>query len=105
MSAPETTPSCCSDCRCSDKDARIAELEERLNTQKVITDCYADEQQKQLRDNKAAIARIAELTDALRLALDEAESWVHDQLDGTGSLASALAILNPARVALSKAKT
>jgi hypothetical protein len=32
MSAPETTPSCCSDCRCSDKEARIAELEQRRET-------------------------------------------------------------------------
>ena len=44
--------------------------------------------------------RIEELEFALRLALVTAESWIHDQLDGTSHLKGALAELQPCRDAL-----
>ena len=37
-----------------------------------------------------------EVVEALALAVNEAESWIHDQLDGTSSLDAALAELQPA---------
>lgn len=39
---------------------------------------------------------------ALKLAIDIADSWIHDQLDGTSSLNSALKELQPAKEALEK---
>ena len=44
-----------------------------------------------------------DLVAALQLALGEAESWIHDQLDGTSMVDGALARLDPARRALSLA--
>jgi hypothetical protein len=44
-----------------------------------------------------------ELLEAAKLALQSAESWIHDQLDGTSSLESALAELEPVRAAIAKA--
>lgn len=45
-------------------------------------------------------AENARLRDGLTLALRVAESWTHDQLDGTGSFDEAWAELEPARAAL-----
>ena len=45
----------------------------------------------------------AELLEATRHGLSIAESWVHDQLDGTSNLGRALAELEPIRAAISKA--
>ena len=47
----------------------------------------------------------ARLRAAATLALTVAESWIHDQLDGTHFLDSALAELAPVRAALSKEET
>ena len=44
-----------------------------------------------------------QLVEALELALARAESWIHDQLDGTSSLESELAELEPCRAALKAA--
>jgi len=49
------------------------------------------------------IAAAPELLAAAKLALSEAESWIHDQLDGTSALEPALARLAPARAAIAKA--
>ena len=55
------------------------------------------------KDSAALIAAAPELLDAAELALRTAESWIHDQLDGTSSLESALAELEPVRAAIAKA--
>ena len=47
-----------------------------------------------------ADAEIARLRVALKLALTVAESWTHDQLNGTSSFDSAWAELESARAAL-----
>lgn len=47
-----------------------------------------------------ADAEIARLRAGLTLALRVAESWTHDQLDGTSSFDEAWAELEPARAAL-----
>lgn len=47
-----------------------------------------------------AEAKRDRLAQALQLAVSIAESWIHDQMDGTSGLASALAELDPARAAL-----
>lgn len=44
------------------------------------------------------------LLQAARLALEVAEDWIHDQLDGTGSLDAALAKLDPVRAAIARAE-
>jgi hypothetical protein len=54
----------------------------------------------QVCDRYKALA--GELAEAARLALAEAQSWIHDQLDGTGSLDGALRVLDPVRLALAK---
>lgn len=46
----------------------------------------------------------ADLIAAAEAALQKAEMWVHDQLDGTSSLDRALADLEPIRVAIAKAR-
>ncbi len=48
------------------------------------------------------IAGQAELVEALKLAIGIADSWIHDQLDGTGMLDGALVELEPARATLSQ---
>lgn len=57
-------------------------------------------------DNKAnarLIAAAPDLLEAAQLALMIAESWIHDQLDGTRLLDSALLNLAPVRAAIAKA--
>ena len=54
--------------------------------------------------NAHLIAAAPELYAAAELALIVAESWIHDQLDGTNSLGEALVELNPVRAALAKAR-
>lgn len=49
------------------------------------------------------LAAAPEMFEALKLALDAAESWIHDHLDGTRGLDLALAELQPCRDALAKA--
>jgi hypothetical protein len=53
--------------------------------------------------NARLIASAPELYEAAKLALATAESWIHDQLDGTGMVDEALAKLEPVRAALLKA--
>lgn len=53
--------------------------------------------------NRRLIAAAPELLAAARLALSEAESWIHDQLDGTSSLEGALQKLAPVRAAIARA--
>jgi hypothetical protein len=53
--------------------------------------------------NARLIAAAPDLLEAAKLALQSAESWIHDQLDGTSSLESALAKLEPVRAAIAKA--
>lgn len=53
--------------------------------------------------NARLIAAAPELLEAAKKALAEAESWIHDQLDGTSSLEGALAELEPVRAAIAKA--
>jgi hypothetical protein len=55
------------------------------------------------RANARLIAAAPELLAGCRTALEVAESWIHDQLDGTSSLDGALAELAPVRAALAKA--
>jgi hypothetical protein len=53
--------------------------------------------------NARLIAAAPDLLEAAKLALQSAESWIHDQLDGTSSLESALAELEPVRAAIAQA--
>jgi hypothetical protein len=53
--------------------------------------------------NACLIAAAPDLLEAAELALQSAESWIYDQLDGTSSLESALAKLEPVRAAIAKA--
>lgn len=53
--------------------------------------------------NARLIAAAPELLAAATLALSIAESWIHDQLDGTSSLDGELANLTPVRAAIAKA--
>ena len=50
------------------------------------------------------IAAAPDLLSAAKIALDRAESWIHDQLDGTSSLSGALADLESVRAAIAKAE-
>jgi len=61
---------------------------------------FANLVEAQQSDRYKALA--GELAEAARLALAEAQSWIHDQLDGTGSLDGALRVLDPVRAALAK---
>ena len=58
---------------------------------------------EQYRANARLIAAAPELLEAAQLALMIAESWIHDQLDGTGALDGALMNLIPIRAAIAKA--
>lgn len=49
------------------------------------------------------LAAAPDLLEAARLGLEVAESWIHDQLDGTSSLEEALAEVAPIRAAIAKA--
>ena len=51
-----------------------------------------------------AVNSHADLLEAAKLALYEAEGWVHDQLDGTSSLDDALARLDSVRAAIAAAE-
>ena len=51
---------------------------------------------------EANAAEIERLREALEIAVRIADSWIHDQLDGTSMLDDALAELEPARAALNK---
>lgn len=53
--------------------------------------------------NARLIAAAPDLLEAAKIALSEAESWIHDQLDGTSSLDSALKALEPVREAIARA--
>ena len=54
--------------------------------------------------NARLIAAAPDLLEAAKLALYEAEGWVHDQLDGTSSLDDALARLDSVRAAIAAAE-
>lgn len=58
----------------------------------------------QQKANACLIDAAPDLLEAAELALEVAEGWIHDQLDGTSSLASALAELDPVRAAIAKAR-
>ena len=53
--------------------------------------------------NARLIAAAPDLLAACKLGLKVAESWIHDQLDGTKFLADALAELDSVRAAIAKA--
>ena len=53
--------------------------------------------------NARLITAAPDLLEAAKLALQSAESWIYDQLDGTSLLESALAELEPVRAAIAKA--
>lgn len=53
--------------------------------------------------NANLIAEAPALLDSAQLALSIAESWIHDQLDGTSYLESAMQSLDPVRAAIRKA--
>lgn len=55
--------------------------------------------------NARLISAAPELFDAAKLALRLAESWIHDQLDGTRSIEQELAKLLPVRAAIAKAES
>lgn len=52
--------------------------------------------------NQGAAAQ--DLLAGAKLALATAESWIHDSQDGTSSLESNLATLEPARIAIAKSE-
>ena len=54
--------------------------------------------------NARLIAAAPDLLEAAQLALQIAESWIHDQLDGTSSIDGALLHLDPVRAAISRAR-
>ena len=54
--------------------------------------------------NARLIASAPELLEAAEKALAIAESWIHDQLDGTSMLDDELAQLEPVRAAIAKAR-
>lgn len=54
--------------------------------------------------NASLIAAAPDLLAAAKHALATAESWIHDQLDGTSSLDGELAELEPVRAAIAKAE-
>jgi hypothetical protein len=56
------------------------------------------------RDDARLIAAAPELLAACKLAAEIADSWIHDQLDGTGTVHKALAELNPVWEAIAKAE-
>lgn len=53
--------------------------------------------------NSRLAAAAPDLLEAAKLGLMISESWIHDQLDGTSSLDSALLSLAPVRAAIAKA--
>lgn len=70
---------------------------------RLITDAFDVLDQTGLTPRQLAEQR-AEFLAAAKLALSEAESWIHDQLDGTSALEPALARLAPARTAIANAE-
>lgn len=54
--------------------------------------------------NAKLIAAAPDLLEAAQLALQIAESWIHDQLDGTSSIDGALLHLDPVRAAIARAR-
>ena len=54
--------------------------------------------------NACLIAAAPDLLEAAQLALQIAESWIHDQLDGTSSIDGALLHLDPVRAAIARAR-
>ena len=54
--------------------------------------------------NARLIAAAPELLAACKLALETAENWIHDQLDGTSMVEPELADLEPVRQAIAKAE-
>lgn len=54
--------------------------------------------------NARLIAAAPDLLDAAELALQVAEGWIHDQLDGTGIAEEALGELDSVRAAIAKAR-
>ena len=54
--------------------------------------------------NARLIAAAPDLLEAAQLALQIAESWIHDQLDGTSSIDGALLHLDPVRAAIARAR-
>ena len=54
--------------------------------------------------NARLICAAPDLLDAAQLALQIAESWIHDQLDGTSSIDGALLHLDPVRAAIARAR-
>ena len=54
--------------------------------------------------NAKLIAAAPDLLEAAQLALQIAESWIHDQLDGTSAIDGALLHLDPVRAAIARAR-
>lgn len=54
--------------------------------------------------NAKLFAAAPDLLEAAQLALQIAESWIHDQLDGTSSIDGALLHLDPVRAAIARAR-
>lgn len=68
-----------------------------------LADVYSDGEGAVAEADARLISSAPELLAAANLALSIAESWIHDQLDGTSSLDSELANLAPVRDAIAKA--
>ncbi|MHC3750731.1 hypothetical protein ACYKDZ_17825 [Stutzerimonas stutzeri] len=58
----------------------------------------------ELEANARLIAAAPDLLEAAELALEVAEGWIHDQLDGTGIAGEALGKLDSVRAAIAKAR-
>lgn len=56
-----------------------------------------------VREDARLIASAPALLEAAQIALSIAESWIHDQLDGTSQLEIALRELSPVRDAIARA--
>jgi hypothetical protein len=64
------------------------------------TESGSDEQEA----NANLIAAAPDLLESAQLALKIAESWIHDQLDGTSAIDGALRHLDPVRAAIARAR-
>lgn len=79
---------------------KITKLEAQLAAAEAEADHWEAEAQRYCTNMDYWREKVRVLREATQLALESAESWIHDQLDGTSSLQSALAELQPVRNAL-----